>query len=231
MSISKALSYIFKDPRFAYQIGIGAMIWLSAGLTFSLTFLFINGYSFAITRQVILNNEPAVLPDWSDLGRKFTDGLLYLIVTITYLIPGLIIYFIFGMLAVVVSGNNSELTSVLVTIVAPLLSLPFLLISIMFYYAAMGNFAAGGSFSYAFRFAEIAALVRNNMGTYLKATLIIGIGNILILLLGTLACGVGLFAAGPITMMFSGHIIGQAYVKARSTASVPLNTSAIAHQI
>jgi formylglycine-generating enzyme required for sulfatase activity len=55
-------------------------------------------------------------------------------------------------------------------------------------------------------------LVRNNVGLYLLLSVAGNFGMLLIYAIGALACGVGLFAAGPISQMFIGHLVGQAYL-------------------
>ena len=217
MNFKKAIKFIFEDPAWASKVLIGAAIWLSAGLTFSLTFLFLSGYMVEVARRVI-NHDPEPLPPWENLGRLFMDGVYWLIISLIYLFPVIIILVAVGTFVNTVTDGDSGVV-VALAIILMLISLALELVAIALSYAAIGRYAATGKFSSALQFRQVWLLVKNNPKTYLVALLMALLGNTLLLLLGALACGIGLFAAGPIIEMFMGHLIGQAYVKA--TGSEP----------
>jgi formylglycine-generating enzyme required for sulfatase activity len=209
INLIKAITYIFDDPNWVTKVLIGAAIWLSAGFTFSLTFTFLLGYSLEVSRRVIVGEEHP-LPTWSNLGQRFVDGLLWVIVGIIYLIPAGIIYLVGG-----TATQHSEfgfLVSMILTLVAEIAGN-------MFFMAALGLYAGTGKSSSLFHFRKVFNLVRNNVGLYLLTSLASSFGMLLIFAIGILACGVGLFAAGPIAQMFIGHLIGQAYLIASTRVS------------
>lgn len=204
MKIAKAFSFIFQDPNWVTKVMIGAGIWFSAGFTFSLTGAFLIGYGLEVSRRVIAGDENP-LPAWSNLGQRFVDGLLWLFVSVIYFIPAVIIYLVGGTLA-----QRSQIAFLIVM----LLVLAIEIGGAMFSLAALGLYAGTGKTASLFQFGKIFNLVKNNMPVYLTLALAGNFGMLLIYAVGALACGVGLFAAGPIAQMFIGHLVGQAYLEA-----------------
>lgn len=216
INLIKAITYIFDDPNWVTKVLTGAAIWLSAGLTFSLTFTFLLGYSLEVSRRVIVGDEYP-LPAWSNMGQRFVDGLLWVIFGIIYLIPAGIIYVVGGTVT-----QNSEFGF----IVAMILTLVAEIAGSMFFMAALGLYAGTGKSSSMFHFGKIFNLVRNNLGLYFLTSLASSFGVLLIYAIGILALGVGLFAAGPIAQMFIGHLVGQAYL----IASTKISREALPHE-
>jgi hypothetical protein len=212
MNFKKAIKFIFEDPAWASKVLTGAAIWLSAGLTFSLSFMFVAGYGVEVTRRVI-RHDPEPLPPWSDLGRLFKDGIYMYVFLLIYLLPVGIIFVAAGTFVNTIMEGDSGVV-VALAIILMLIPLVLEFVALALFYAAIGRYAATGKFSSALQFKEVWLLVKNNPKIYLVTLLMVLLGNTLLLLLGALACGIGLFAAGPIMQMFMGHLIGQAYVKA-----------------
>lgn len=217
MSISKALNYIFRDPNFTSRVVTGALIWLSAGFTFSLTGFILSGYGLEIARQVIKEEDPQ-LPPWTNIGKMFGDGFMWLFIMLPYVLIPTLPFILIGLM--IMSASSADFV-VFIAYLVIAFAVVAEIAGAMCGFAALGHYAATGQFSNAFHVGEIVSLVKNNLGTYLSTTLINLVGFFVILLVGTLACGIGLFAAGPIAVMFQGHIIGQAYVKARGSVSAP----------
>ncbi len=76
--------------------------------------------------------------------------------------------------------------------------------------AAEGRFLATGSIGAAFRFGEIWSLLKAAPGAYLLVLLGLFVAS-LIAPLGTIACGIGVLLTTAYSVLFSGHLIGQAY--------------------
>jgi formylglycine-generating enzyme required for sulfatase activity len=211
INIIKAFTFLFKDPNWVTKILIGAGLWISAGFTFSLTAAFLLGYGVEVSRHVIAG-EKYPLPAWKNYGKIFIDGILWLITSLFYLVPTVVIL-VGGSLVV----GNSEFGRLVISLFAIVTAMA----GSMFSSAAVGHYAFTGKSASLFRIKEIYTLVRNNIGMYLIVSLASSIGMLLILILGTLAFGIGLLAAGPISEIFIGHLIGQAYIVARNKNTRP----------
>ena len=76
--------------------------------------------------------------------------------------------------------------------------------------AAMGNYAAKGEISAAFRFGEVFGLVRAAPGAYILAILGALIAGI-IAPLGVILCGIGVLWTQAYAVLIYSHLWGQAY--------------------
>ena len=69
MDIGKSFSFAFEDKQWLSKLGLGAVIAMVPILNFAWS-----GYMVEIIRNVMKNvQEP--LPNWDDIGKKFSEGL------------------------------------------------------------------------------------------------------------------------------------------------------------
>jgi len=84
-NLGRAFFFMFEDKRWFDKILIGGLFCL-------LSFVFIGapfvlGYILEVAKRSSENKE-VPLPEWDDLGNKFTRGLVFLIILIIYVLPG-----------------------------------------------------------------------------------------------------------------------------------------------
>ena len=81
MDIGKSFSYQFEDKQWISKLGLGAVISLVPILNFAMS-----GYIVDILRNVE-NNVAKPLPNWDDLSKKFSDGLILFAAGLIYAAP------------------------------------------------------------------------------------------------------------------------------------------------
>ncbi len=84
MEIGKSFSYPFEDNQWISKLGLGALISLVPILNFA-------WIGYTVGEKNPIAGEPWPLPDWSDLGKKFMDGLFFAIAMLIYSLPGLLL--------------------------------------------------------------------------------------------------------------------------------------------
>jgi hypothetical protein len=79
-------------------------------------------------------------------------------------------------------------------------------------YAGIARFVATNTLSEAFKFAEVIALVRNNLGDWVMLLLVAILAG-LVSQLGLIACGVGILFTAFYAQCVNGHALGQLVAK------------------
>jgi hypothetical protein len=225
MDVAKAFTYITEDDRWVGKLGIGVLISLLSFLI--LPAFLLTGYAVGITRNV-MNDEKRPLPEWEDLGTLFKDGISIFVAMVIYTLPfWLLICIAFattigfgGLSEATPLSEDAAITAILATwgligclMLVFLLALFFISPAIMIQYVRQGDLAA------CFRFAEVIAIVRDNMGDIIIAgltpfaasfvlSIAFGVLNF-IPCLGTIAAFLLGFAMGPYLTAVTGHLYGQ----------------------
>jgi hypothetical protein len=228
MDIGKSFSFQFEDRQWISKLGLGAVIAIIPILNFAWS-----GYIVGIMRNVA-NNLPEPLPQWDDLGKKFTEGLILFAVGLVYALPILIVLclplsiFIFSS---ILSGNNN-LQNAAQTLAAAggvlfaclmCLFIIYLFVLSVVYPAILVLYSREGTFASCFKFREIFNLINRNAAPFLTAwgiNLLSGIGiglgaGIFNALIGWIPCVgwiaaliVGLGASVYIATIYA-HLFGQ----------------------
>ncbi len=169
INYTRAFSFMFEDKNWAVKILLGAVFNL---LTLVLVGIpFILGYLLELAKNSSEGKE-IPLPEWDNLGDKFTKGLVFLVILIIYYMPGIILSFIpyikicFGPLY----------------LLAFLFILPYITV----------KYAQTGSFEEAFRFNELFDFVKKNINNLIIVVLL-SIALTIIAGFGIIALGVGIF--------------------------------------
>ena len=169
INYTKAFSFMFEDKSWAVKILLGAIFNL---LTLVLVGIpFILGYLLELAKNSSEGKE-IPLPEWDNLGDKFTRGLVYLIIVIIYSIPGIILSFI-----PCIKNCLGPLY-----FLAMLFILPYITV----------KYAQTGSFEDVFRFKELFDFVKQNINNLLIVVLL-AIALQIIATFGLLALVVGVF--------------------------------------
>jgi Protein of unknown function (DUF4013) len=173
MDFNKVFSFQFEDKQWISKLGIGAVISLVPILNFALS-----GYIVGIIRNV-MNNSAEILPNWDDLGKKLTDGLILFGAGVVYALPLIIIFLPIGIIAVssLLSGNNNlqDIAHVITGVGTVLLYCLLCLIIIyalalsVIYPAILVMFAREGTFASCFKFREVFGLISKFTGPFFTA--------------------------------------------------------------
>lgn len=241
MDIGKAFGFVFEDERWVIKILLGAAITLIP-LFGPLTLM---GYAIAALRNV-RDGHPRPLPEWTDLGAFFMDGIKLWVVNLVYAVPILVL--LCPALAVwglpLLGGDQQDFQGVF-TGVAALVSACLGCIIIL--YAILLNilqpalqirYAETGEIGACLRFVEVFRFAFANIGRIIVALLLIWAASAVIglVIFGVSAtigivpiCGWILGALLTLLMLpvgvwvaaFSAHLYGQiARLAGAVTASV-----------
>ena len=216
MDIGKAFSYVFEDPQWLQKVLFGALFQLLSLVLIGIPFLL--GYNVEIVRNVH-RGEANPLPEWSNLGEKFSEGLKLFVVYLVWALPIIVLYccqiaLSFGMgaagggnrqtadLLAAIIGFGSLALSCLIGIYALLFA--FLRPAIVVQYVRTGEIGAG------LRFGEVFGIVRRVPGPVI-ITALLGIVTGLIAQLGFIALCIGIFVTAAYAYYVNGHLEGQVW--------------------
>jgi hypothetical protein len=217
MEYGKAFTYPQQDPNWLKKFVIAALLFFVpvAGQ------LLVAGYALEITRRVIENN-PQVMPEWTNWGALFKKGLYVVVVGLVYALPVILLAMCSSLPSVALSvGNASSDSNTLNAMgtVAMVVSACFGCLVLLYAIfmgvtipAALGRVAATDQLGAAFKFGEVIALVRSKLGVYFIVMLISALTLSVLSSLGSVACGIGLVFGAAYGQLVSAHLHGQAYL-------------------
>jgi hypothetical protein len=202
MEIKRSFVFAFKDPKAIQKLLLGGVF----------LFLFFTVYFFVVVIGYImrilyaaLEGRDAALPNWAKLNGLFNEGLLPVLVILSYVAPliGLfiaeqIIYAVFGLsdqISNVFIGLNSAVWLV-VSFVLPL---------------GMIRLVIHGSVHEAFNFRQILDFVRANPKTIFLAWGISLLTSALSVVAGGVLVVVGVFFTSFFNLVIVAHLYAQAY--------------------
>ncbi len=156
IDVAKLIKSPVKDEQWIAKVVIGGVVSLIPVLGFCGL-----GYIASLIRKVIRGDDDK-LPEWTNWGRMFTDGILYGVAAFLYmLIPFLIFSGGVFLPGLGISGFLIRTFSIFIAVVAAL-GASFLLPM------AICNFVAGGNFKFAFDFKSMQdkiKLISKDYGT------------------------------------------------------------------
>ncbi len=228
MDIQRSFTFQFEDRQWASKLGLGGLITMIPILNFAWT-----GYMVEIVRNVKGGVSPT-LPEWDDIGKKFSEGLMLGLAGLVYALPLLLLFgipFTVLILSGLLSGSQDlqglsgmlagtgGLLFPLVACVAVIYGLLMALVqpAIFLIYSRTGSFAS------CFDFRRISEIITRNSGPYFTVwglSLVAGIGVGMVVsivggLVGWIPCigwivtlVLSLGSTVYITSIFS-HLVGQ----------------------
>jgi len=185
MDIGRSFSFPFEDKQWISKLGLGALITMVPILNFAWS-----GYVTALIRNV-MNNAPEPLPNWDDLGKKFTEGLLLAAAGFVYALPMLIVVCLplSIMIAPAILAGNTDMQDI-AEVIAGAGSLLFIcllcaflvysLILSVIYPAILVLFAREGTFASCFKFREVFEIIGKNTTEFFTAWLVSVGGSLLV---------------------------------------------------
>ncbi|MGQ9828528.1 MAG: DUF4013 domain-containing protein [Roseiflexus sp.] len=208
MEIGKAFGFVTEDEQWITKVLIGGLIQVVP----LLGTIAILGYSYRVAQNVARGN-PRPLPAWGEFGDILGRGFLALIIQIVYLLPVIVLYGIFALLtfAIAAVAGDSDAGAATVGLLG-LCLIPLQIITALVCagaaLAAIMRYLATDSLGEAFKFGEVIASLRRNIGSFLMI-LVVSILAGLVASLGLIACGVGVLFTGFYANCVIGHAIGQ----------------------
>lgn len=237
-SLKALFKFPFKGPAWQSRFIVGTALILASFLVPIVPAIFVSGYILKIMRQAI-EREDLTLPAWDDWGRLAMDGLRVTLISLVYLLPGVIVsfggmalYFASSLafpllMAVVEEGSNAALLLPLLFFAS--LAIMFLSLfagSLLFVLGmiplpmATAHFAAQDKVAAAFRVREWWPLLRTNkLGYFIAWVIVAGLAAILYLVLMlayytvVLCCFIPVLGApiGLYLYLVSAALFGQTY--------------------
>ncbi|NKQ37848.1 MAG: DUF4013 domain-containing protein [Chloroflexi bacterium] len=215
MDINKSLTYITEDEQWITKFIIGAVLALFS--IFIIPGFFLAGYTVRLTRNVMDGVEQP-LPEWTDWGGLFMEGLYIFIAMFVYSLPFVLVVccsVLFIAMAGGAEGSGAEdliagLGALGMFLVA-CLSMIWAVLLLVVAPVVFIQFARTGELSACFQFSEIMALTRENIGDILLTVLVIFGVSFVLGFLGIIPIiGVILSLAARIYVGFvTGHLYGQ----------------------
>lgn len=219
MDIRKAIVYVFQDPGWLVKLVIGDIMIILSFLI--VPFLFLQGYQIELIRNV-MRGEEHPLPEWTNWGERFRDGLNLTIAGLIYTAPlwlALCLSSVAVLPAVLSEGDLSD-TAALLSIsgfgLMACLVFLFLIAYAVIAPAITIQYAREDTLGSTLRFGEVFAIVRENLGDIILAVLVLmGLGAVLGLL-GLIPLIGWLFSLGTAVYVYyvAGHLYGQIGSKA-----------------
>nr|PZN26697.1 MAG: hypothetical protein DIU80_12990 [Chloroflexota bacterium] len=208
MDIGRAFGFVTKDESWITKVLIGGLV---SFIPFIGQFT-VMGYGYRVAKNVAAGSERP-LPEWGEFGDFLTRGFLAWVIQLVYLIPLLLLYFIF-MFATVGTAmlSDSEGASGPGALIGLCLMPLLFIVALVCGVASLGGVArylATDEFSQAFRFGEVFANLRANLGTYVMVILIAILAG-LAASIGLIACGIGVLFTSFYAQLVFGHALGQA---------------------
>lgn len=249
MEYSKALSFIWEDPRWQQKMLIGtgvmiASIVLSFVLVGILGFLIAMGYCVRLLQNV-RNGQPHPLPEWDQWGEDLARGFKLFVVSIVWSLPIIVLLIPSGIGSAMANSRSDgvQMFGVLVSITTSCLSILYGLFIAVISPGFSIAFAEDEQIMSGLQFRDILAWTQDHIGQVIVVALIYIVASVAISLVasivGVLLCLVGLIVTIPagtlVTYLFQYHLFGQlAYAYpyggtggVRSTGTGPVSPSGV----
>lgn len=204
MDYGAAFTFINKDENWISKAVMAAVFVLLIPFL-GLGSLLMAGWTIAVARHVI-NGEKELLPDWSELGQIFIDGL-----------KSTVIFFIWAIPAYILGGIGALIESDVVSICAGLVGFLYAIILILLVPGVFGLLAGDASFGEALNPGNSSRLLMARLPETIIVILVSVVSVILASIVVTLLCGIGIFATMPYAYAAVGHLYGQLYGEAQES--------------
>jgi hypothetical protein len=209
MDIGKAFGFVFEDERWVSKVLLGGLFLIIPIVNFAVI-----GYMLKVAQNVAQGN-PRPLPEWGEFGDHFMRGLYGVAIQIVYQLPTLIVYGVFFCVLLAAGGaagseRGSDGAGAIGALSLCLLPLIFILAlaGAFLSYVAAGRYVATNTLSEAFKFSDVIANARGNLGAWLMLLLVVILAGF-VGSLGAIACGVGMLFTSFYAQCMIGHALGQ----------------------
>jgi len=209
MDIGKAFSFVFEDETWVSKVLLGGVLFFIPIVNFAVL-----GYMLKVAQNVAQGN-PRPLPEWGEFGDHFMRGLHWFVIQVVYQLPTIILYVLF--FCVIAAAGGAAGSQRGGDGAGPIGALGFCLLPLIFIlalagaflaYVAAGRYVVTNRLSEAFKFSEVIASARANLGTWLILLLVVILAGF-VGSLGVIACGVGVLFTSFYAQCVIGHSLGQ----------------------
>ncbi len=209
MDLGKSFTFMFEDKDWVGKILIGALFAL---LSFALVGVpFIVGYVLELVRRVAAGRDD-VLPAWDDLGDKFVQGLVLLVILFVFMLPATLLSgcvgAFLGTMADTVRSDAGATMFGLGSGLVGLLAAAYGFVICLLTPAIAIRYAMTRDFGASFNLGQIWRIASANLGNYIVVLLVTWVAG-LISGFGVIACLIGVFVTYFWAMLVQGHLYGQ----------------------
>jgi hypothetical protein len=206
MDIGRSFTYMFEDQDWVKKILIGGVVNLIPIVNFAST-----GYFIEAIRNTAEGRE-LPLPEWDDFGGKFVKGLMAFIAGFLYMLPIMIVVgIVFGLTAAIAGSLDSdaaETVSSICPLIGNCLLFVYMILVMLILPAAIIQYALTGQFGAFFRFGDMIAFIKANIGGYIIALLVALVAGLIAQIVGGVACGIGIFFTLMWAMLVGANLFG-----------------------
>lgn len=208
----RPFTVVFEDPRWLPKVLVGGLFVLASAFLVGVFFLM--GYLAQLVRNVVAG-EQHPLPEWDNLGDKFSEGLVIFAAMFCYVVPWMIIYFIVMIpviIAAAAGNHHPEVANAAGGMVGCVscLAWPIQLAYMFWLPAATIYVMIEQRFGAAFQFGRIWNFIRANLGNYLLAVLV-GLIAQFAAIIGLVGCGVGVLFTFSAAIMMAYYAYASVY--------------------
>jgi len=196
--LKRFFTFPFEGADWQKRFIIGAALALVSTFIPVIPLVFVAGYVVQVMRQAI-EGQALTLPEWEDWGKLGVDGLRYGVISLTFMLPGFLVYFggmgIYMLSAIILPlsmrmaaygrGGFAVIPlffvlSIVILFVSIFLGMILILLGAIPLPAALAHFVAKDQVGAAFRFREWWPLLwRNKLGYFIAWVLCSGLIGIL----------------------------------------------------
>ena len=215
MDIGKNFTFITEDEAWMKKLGICAALHIPI-VNLVGTFVFW-GYLKKMFRNVQEGYERP-LPEWDDFVAYLVEGLKAVVVVIGYMLPAIILYIV--SFALSFAGGMSDNSALRIASMAcGCVSLLVIIAINLLLNVGLMRFFATDSLGEAFNFGEIIGFIKGNIGQYLLALVMMFVTMFGAVIVGLIACGIGVLVTVPYGMLVSWKNFADVYRNAQQAAA------------
>ena len=210
MNYGRSFSFMFEDRDWVVKIVLGGVFMLLSCILVGIPFLY--GYVLEVIRNVAEGRDTP-LPSWDNLGEKFVQGLIIVVILIIVAIPLILSSCAAGFLNAILAdtrGDGARALMLLVVALAWLFFALYTLVYALFLPAFMIRYAMTRDFGATLNIRSAWSIITANFGNYILVLIVAALASLLGSL-GTIACVIGVFLTYFWAYLLQGHLFGQYY--------------------
>jgi hypothetical protein len=221
MDFGKAFTFIFDDPEWIRKVGISALI----GLIPIVGQLYLLGWGLEVTRRMAAG-VAELLPD-IDFGTYLGHGFKAFVVALVWTAPIWVLAIVVAIVSSLTYNSSAAYNTAprVANAAATIVSICFGLFAFVYGIfagialpAAFSRTVIFGSIGDGLAFGKVWKLVSAAIGPWVLALIGNIVAGILASIIGSIACGIGVFITTAMYQVIMGHFYGQAYLAAKANA-------------
>ena len=207
MDYGRGLSFMQRDPNWIVKTVIGSVLMLVPIVNFA-TY----GYMLDVIRNVAQERETP-LPEWGEnFGDRFVRGFLAIVIQFVYMLPIWLVACLFFALGAAGSGALDDGGALFGSAMLCLMPIFFiaLLACTMIAWIGIIRYGITNTFSEAFRFGDIMATLRANLGRWAMLLLMMLVLYTVFGVVASIPCFLGFVFFGFYPQLVLAHWLAQA---------------------